>query len=41
MNPYIPQKLPLKKLDYQRLLGLVGEANAELARDDGLDTHKN
>jgi Fic family protein len=36
MKPYIPQKLPLKKLDYQRLLGLVGEANAELARYDGL-----
>lgn len=36
MKPYEPQKLPLEGLDYQRLFALVGEANAELARYDGL-----
>lgn len=36
MDPYVPSSLPLKNLDYQRLIALVGEANAELARYDGL-----
>lgn len=36
MKPYIPDELPLKKLDYQRLFAYVGEANAQLARYDGL-----
>lgn len=36
MNPYQPDTLPLQKLDYQRLLPLVGQANAALARYDGL-----
>ena len=36
MNPYIPDALPLVALDYQRLLPLVGQANAALARYDGL-----
>lgn len=36
MNPYVPQQLPLGELDYGRLIGLVGRANAELARYDGL-----
>lgn len=36
MNPYTPQALPLTGLDYQRLLPLVGQANAALARYDGL-----
>lgn len=36
MNPYQPAPLPLKNLDYQRLLPLVGQANAALARYDGL-----
>jgi len=36
MEPYVPEELPLKDLDYGRLLGLVGQANAELARYDGL-----
>lgn len=36
MQPYVPDKLPLSNLDYQRLFSLVGEANAELARYDGL-----
>lgn len=36
MKPYEPEKLPLENLDYQRLLPLVGQANAALARYDGL-----
>lgn len=36
MKPYIPNKLPLEGLDYRMLFGLVGNANAELARYDGL-----
>ena len=36
MKPYIPTELPLQNLDYQALFSLVGNANAELARYDGL-----
>jgi Fic family protein len=36
LEPYIPDSLPIKDLDHGRLLGLVGQANAELARYDGL-----
>lgn len=36
MNPYVPNELPLADLDYKRLLPLVGRANRELARYDGL-----
>ncbi len=36
MEPYTPQALPLSSIDYGRLVGLVGKANAELARYDGL-----
>ncbi|NLA90929.1 MAG: hypothetical protein GX843_04740 [Synergistaceae bacterium] len=36
MEPYEPTVLPLDELDYRRLLPLVGNANAELARYDGL-----
>jgi len=36
MKPYEPRSLPLDGLDYQRLFALVGDANAELARYDGL-----
>lgn len=36
MKPYEPNKLPVEGLDYQSLFGLVGTANAELARYDGL-----
>lgn len=36
MNPYIPDALPLTELDFRRLLPLVGQANAALARYDGL-----
>lgn len=36
MKPYEPSILPLKGLDYERLFTLVGNANTELARYDGL-----
>lgn len=36
MQPYTPQTLPLVDLDYRLLLPLVGQANAALARYDGL-----
>lgn len=36
MNSYIPDQLPLDNLDYKMLLPLVGRANSELARYDGL-----
>jgi len=36
MSPYKPDALPLKNLDYKKLFTLVGDANAELARYDGL-----
>lgn len=36
MQPYAPDALPLANLDYRLLLPLVGQANAALARYDGL-----
>lgn len=36
MKPYIPDDLPLKEIDFRRLFKLAAEANAELARFDGL-----
>ncbi|VAW44416.1 Fic domain protein, Pden_3305 type [hydrothermal vent metagenome] len=36
MKPYTPNELPISDLDYQTLFALVGNANAELARYDGL-----
>ena len=36
MQPYVPEALPLADLDFRRLLPLVGQANAALARYDGL-----
>jgi len=36
MQPYVPDTLPLADLDYRLLLPLVGQANAALARYDGL-----
>ena len=32
MKPYEPNRLPIDDLDFRRLLTLVGQANAELAR---------
>lgn len=34
--PYIPDNLPLKHLDWVRFISLIGKANAELARYDGI-----
>lgn len=36
MKPYLPNELPVKNLNYENIIGLVGRANAELARYDGL-----
>jgi len=36
MAPYEPQQLPITDLDYRKLIAQVGEANAALARYDGL-----
>jgi hypothetical protein len=36
MQSYVPQSLPITDLDYRLLLPLVGQANAALARYDGL-----
>lgn len=36
MKPYQPDSLPVENLDFRQLFSLVGEANAELARYDGL-----
>lgn len=35
-KPYQPEQLPVDNLNYRQLFALVGEANAELARYDGL-----
>ncbi|MGL6226560.1 MAG: Fic family protein [Thermoguttaceae bacterium] len=36
MQSYIPDELPVETIDFKRLFKLVGEANGELARFDGL-----
>ena len=36
MNPYTPEALPPVGVDFNGLIGLIGEANAALARYDGL-----
>ena len=36
MEPYVPDTLPIAELDFRQLLPLVGQANAALARYDGL-----
>jgi len=36
MQPFVPDTLPLKDLDWSRFLHLIGAANRELARFDGL-----
>jgi Fic family protein len=35
-KPYVPQGLPLESLDWVRFITLIGQANAELARYDGI-----
>jgi len=34
--PFEPKMLPLENIDWQNLIGLISEANAALARYDGL-----
>lgn len=36
MEPYLPDSLPLEALEQSQLIAPVGEANAALARYDGL-----
>jgi hypothetical protein len=36
MQPYIPDALPLKTIDWERHVSLIGKANAALARYDGI-----
>jgi Fic family protein len=36
MVPFTPQKLPLKRFDWESFIPLIAEANRELARYDGL-----
>ncbi len=36
MQPFIPHTLPLSTLDWSKFIHLIGEANRELARFDGL-----
>lgn len=35
-KPYLPQSLPLDSIDWVRFITLIGQANAELARYDGI-----
>ena len=35
-KPFIPQGLPLQKLDWMRFIELIGRANREIARFDGI-----
>ena len=36
MQPYNPDLLPLKSIDWERHVSLIGQANAALARYDGM-----
>ncbi len=36
MEPYIPEVLPLKSIDWEQHVTLIGQANAALARYDGI-----
>ena len=36
MRPFIPHKLPIENLDWEKLVPLIGKANASVARYDGL-----
>lgn len=36
MKPYLPNKLPLKKIEWSELVDLMGKANRYIARYDGL-----
>ena len=34
MQPYMPGRLPVERLDWTKFIRLIGQANAELARYD-------
>ena len=36
MKSYIPSTLPLQEIDWVRFISVIGKANAELARYDGI-----
>ncbi len=36
MQPFIPHELPIKNLNWEKLVPLIGKANAAIARYDGL-----
>jgi hypothetical protein len=36
IKPHIPDTLPLKNIDWERHVTLIGKANAALARYDGI-----
>jgi len=36
MKPHIPEKLPLSKIDWERHVSLIAQANSHLARFDGI-----
>ena len=36
MEPYVPELLPLKSIDWEKHISLIGKANAALARYDGI-----
>lgn len=36
MNPYIPKELPIKNIEWEQLIDLIGKANRYVARYDGL-----
>ena len=36
MKPYVPQRLPIEKLDWKPFIKFIGPANAALARYDGM-----
>lgn len=36
VKPYLPQKLPLESLQWDKFIQLIGEANSELGRYDGI-----
>lgn len=36
VRPFVPESLPLKSIDWVRFISLIGQANAELARYDGI-----
>lgn len=36
MRPFLPQALPISSIDWVRFVSLIGQANAEIARYDGI-----